>query len=138
MFTFPFPWMNFAPSATGATEAPIQTTETVVDPAESAIEERVVAEVASYGKQLGILAEALLEIADERPGRGVERLRSLVNRIEIVKSHYRRALEDKAEEAFDALLAADPPAAERLVAALEQRVVSARGDRELPDPAAAG
>jgi hypothetical protein len=138
MFTFPFPWMNFAPSATGATEAPIQTTETVADPAESAIEERVVAEVASYGKQLGILAEALLEIADERPGRGVERLRSLVNRIEIVKSHYRRALEDKAEEAFDALLAADPPAAERLVAALEQRVVSARGDRELPDPAAAG
>jgi hypothetical protein len=90
-----------------------------------AIEERVVSEVASFGRQLGILSEALLEIADGEPGKAVERLRAVTTRIETVKAHFTRALEEKAEDAFMALLDADPLAAGRLVDALERRVSEA-------------
>ncbi|WP_181707597.1 hypothetical protein [Chthonobacter rhizosphaerae] len=129
MLTFPFPWpteIKF-PGADSNQQviAPVTNwlSPTVVTYAgDREIEERIVSEVASFGKQLGILTEALLELADDRPGAGLERLRQVANRVETVKARYHRALEDKAEEAFMALLRADPAAAERLVAALEQRV----------------
>jgi hypothetical protein len=99
-----------------------------------------VAEVASYGRQIGILSEALLEIADGEPGKAVERLRAVATRVETVKAHFTRALEEKAEDAFMALLEADPTAAGRLVDALERRVVEAatRGTASTDLPATAG
>ena len=142
MLTFPFAWMpDFGhrpadrdddANPTAAWLKPV----TVSYAGDREIEDRVVSEVASYGKQLGLISDALLEIADDRPGKAVERLRSVVNRVEQVKARFNRALEEKAEEAFTALLAADPVAAERLVGALEQRVAMLRGSEE-PSEAAA-
>lgn len=143
MLTFPFPWpteIKF-PGADSNQQyiAPVSNwlSPTVITYAgDREIEERIVSEVASFGKQIGILTEALLELADERAGIGVERLRQVANRVETVKARYHRALEEKAEEAFMALLRADPAAAERLVAALEQRVDEA-GAGEADDAAGA-
>lgn len=136
MFSFPFPWpteIRF-PGHEGASQemAPSvgwQVPAVVSYAGDREVEDRVVSEVASFGKQLGILIDALLEVADDRPGSSVERLRLLANRVETVKQRYHRALEDKAEEAFAALLKADPIAAERLVASLERRV-SAVGEAD--------
>jgi hypothetical protein len=128
MFNFAFPWLPDTTirnaTADGRHEA-WMTPAIVPYAGDRAIEERVVAEVASFGRQLGILSDALLEIADGEPGRAVERLRAVVNRIETVKARYGRVLEEKAEEAFMALLEADPMAAGRLVDALERRVSEA-------------
>ncbi len=119
MIGFPFPWLTDLSArpqtaANGALGAEYAGDRTV--------EERVVQEVASFGRQLGIIADAVLEIADERQGEGVERLRSLVNRIETVKARHNRSLEIRAEEAFGALIAADPAAADRLLSVLERRL----------------
>lgn len=134
MFSFAFPWLpdqtlrsGEAPAGFGGWAAPV----TVTYAGDREIEERVVTEVASFGRQLGILTEALLEIADGEPGQAVDRLRSVATRVETVKSRFTRALEEKAEDAFMALLAADPVAAARLADALEQRVAFA----ETPDDA---
>jgi hypothetical protein len=129
MFNFAFPWLpDTAVRAAGLDGRPDAwpTPAVVVAYAgDRAIEERVVSEVASFGRQLGILSEALLEIADGEPGKAVERLRAVTTRIETVKAHFTRALEEKAEDAFMALLDADPLAAGRLVDALERRVSEA-------------
>jgi hypothetical protein len=133
MLTFPFAWMpDFgarSPGRDGEADPSAAWLKpvTVSYAGDREIEDRVVSEVASYGKQLGLIADALLEIADDRPGKAVERLRSVVNRVEQVKARFNRALEEKAEEAFSALLSADPVAAERLMGALEQRVATIRG-----------
>jgi hypothetical protein len=143
MFNFAFPWLpdtalrpNVVDGRTEAWPSPA----IVPYAGDRAIEERVVAEVASYGRQIGILSEALLEIADGEPGKAVERLRAVATRVETVKAHFTRALEEKAEDAFMALLEADPTAAGRLVDALERRVVEAatRGTASTDLPATAG
>lgn len=133
MLTFPFAWMpEFGGRPAGRDEDGTGPASawlkpgTVTYAGDREIEERIVSEVASYGKQLGLIEEALLEIADDRPGKAVERLRSVVNRVEQVKARFDRALEEKAEESFSALLAADPVAAERLLGALEQRLGALR------------
>lgn len=130
MMNFPFPWLpdfSSRPTERPAAAAPYA--------GDKVVEDRVVAEVASYGKQLGIIAEAVLEIADERQGSGVERLRSLVNRVETIKARHNRSLEDRAEEAFGALIAADPVAADRLLMALERRLPPPPAREEEPGAA---
>ncbi|HUG61987.1 MAG TPA: hypothetical protein VMP03_09080 [Methylomirabilota bacterium] len=129
MFNFAFPWLPDVPGRSDDRNGqPVAFPEAWMTPTivtyagDRAIEERVVTEVASFGRQIGILSEALLEIADGEPGKAVERLRSVVTRVETVKSRFSRALEENAEDAFMALLNADPIAAERLVDALERRV----------------
>lgn len=129
MFSFPFPWpteIKFPGSDQNNQDIhPVTNwlSPTMITYAgDREIEERVVSEVASFGKQLGIVTEALLEIADDRPGGAIDRLRLIATRVENIKQRYHRALEEKAEEAFEALFKADPAAAERLVAALEQKV----------------
>ncbi len=118
MIGFPFPWLtDLSSRPTPAEGAPLPPYA-----GDRTVEERVVQEVASFGRQLGIIADAVLEIADERQGDGVERLRSLVNRIETVKARHNRSLEIRAEEAFGALIAADPAAADRLLSVLERRL----------------
>ena len=50
-----------------------------------AIEARVVSEVASYGKQLGILTEAVLELSQGKPGAAVTELEHMALDIERIK-----------------------------------------------------
>jgi hypothetical protein len=53
---------------------------------DASVERKVTEEVASFGKQLGIISEALLEVAgDARHGPKLKRLRTTVDEIEEVK-----------------------------------------------------
>ncbi|MEC9261862.1 MAG: hypothetical protein VYD53_11025 [Pseudomonadota bacterium] len=52
----------------------------------AALEKQVITKVASYGKQLGKLTNAVLEIADGEPGQAVESLRAMAAEIEAVKN----------------------------------------------------
>lgn len=79
------------------------------------IEAEVVADVASYGKQLGIISEALLEIADNKKGEAVARLKTLVSQIEEVKRHHKADLEQKAKSALEQLRKADPELLDRVL-----------------------
>ena len=79
------------------------------------IESEVVADVASYGKQLGILSEALLELADGDSGAGVARLRELTARIEEVKQQHAGRLEQNVESQLEQLKRQQPEALARLL-----------------------
>ena len=52
----------------------------------AALEKQVITKVASYGKQLGKLTNAVLELADGEPGEAVEALRAMAAEIEAVKN----------------------------------------------------
>jgi hypothetical protein len=79
------------------------------------IESEVMADVASYGKQLGILSEAVLEIADGKSGKAVARLQKLANQIDKVKSQHEDRLEQKVKNDLDQLKEKNPKALERLL-----------------------
>jgi 3-deoxy-D-manno-octulosonic-acid transferase len=79
------------------------------------IEATVVADVASYGKQLGILSEAMLELADGKNGLAVERLKALTDQIDEVKHQYEDRLEQKVKADLDQLKQKDQKALKRLL-----------------------
>jgi len=83
------------------------------------IEREVVTKVASYGRQLGLLSNAVLELAEEPDGPAVEKLRALVDQIEEVKQDHKTDLEAAAKNSLEALKEADKAAFERLVATLK-------------------
>lgn len=73
------------------------------------IEGRVVAEVASYGKQLGKLLEAVQELA-QRTGEPLPEIETLIEQITEIKNDSRDVLKAEAEAALARLKAADPAA----------------------------
>ena len=79
------------------------------------IEAKVVADVASYGKQLGILSEAILELADGKKGLAVERLKALTDQIDNVKHQHEDRLEQKVKADLDQLKQKDQKALKRLL-----------------------
>lgn len=79
------------------------------------IEAEVVSRVASYGKQLGVLGEAMIEVADGKQGPALERLRGLLREIEEVKTRQQHDLEQEARDALDRLGNSAPGALERLL-----------------------
>lgn len=85
------------------------------------IEADVVANVASYGKQLGILTEAVLALAGDARSPEVERLRDVAERVEACKEAHRQSLEEAAKSALEALRARDPAAFARLLGAYAPR-----------------
>lgn len=83
------------------------------------IERDVVEKVASFGKQLGILTEAVLELAGSKPradDSAVTRLRDIAEKIEALKELNKAALETEARDAM-ARLARLEPAMARSIAA---------------------
>ena len=54
---------------------------------DSAIEKAVVTQVASYGKQLGKITQAVLELADGEPGDAIASLRKMADDINAIKQH---------------------------------------------------
>lgn len=76
------------------------------------LEKQVITEVASYGKQLGKISNAVLELADGKPGDAVAALRKMAEEIDALKSKTLQdsivadlaqlRVEDK--EAYEALL----------------------------------
>ena len=82
-----------------------------------AVEREVVGDVASFGRQLGILSDAVLEIAgDAHAGPAVTRLRKLADDVEAVKKRRRASAASEARDALRALDKVDPAALARLLA----------------------
>lgn len=79
------------------------------------IESEVVAEIASYGKQLGILSDAVLELAEGETGEGMARLKALAADIDEVKQQHTDKLEQRAKAELDRLKHQDPQALARLL-----------------------
>lgn len=119
---WPFgPWLNLAPSRLSQPILPDWSMQHVdVNFAGNpAIEKDVVGKVASYGKQLGILTDAVLALADgsvsEREA-CLARLRAVAERIAEIKTEHKGDLAEAARAALDSLARADPAAARRLAA----------------------
>ena len=72
------------------------------------IERRITEEVASFGKQLGIISEALLEIADRSGQKQIDRLRRIVFDINELKARQHVSLTEATRDSFEALVRDDP------------------------------
>ena len=135
--TEPSPWWPFGPWFDLA--APQRLTQSILPDwalqrvevnfaGNAAIEQEVVAKVASYGKQLGVITEAVLALAGDGPdGRDAKlaRLRALADEIEAVKHDHRRDLAEDARRAMHSLAARDRAAAERIAAEFGRTPASA-------------
>src|SRR5476649_2370891 len=84
---------------------------------DAAIEERVVTDVASYGKQIGWLSEIVLELAkkSELKGETVTRLEKAVEKIKLIKETQQQSRWDAAVDALDQLNKAQPKEYARLI-----------------------
>lgn len=78
----------------------------------AALEKQVITKVASYGKQLGKLTNAVLELAEGEPGEAVEKLRAMANEIEALKN---KSLADSIEADLEKLKSQDKAAYEALL-----------------------
>ena len=84
------------------------------------IERDVVEKVASFGKQLGILTDAVLELAGSKPrpdNSAVTRLRDIADKVEALKDLNKASLTDQADAAMKRLAKAKPDEARRIAAA---------------------
>ena len=72
-----------------------------------AIERDVVERVASFGKQLGIITDAVLELGADAKGKKVARLREVAEEIEAVKKRHRSDVRREAKEAIERLAKLD-------------------------------
>lgn len=82
------------------------------------IESEVVGNVASFGRQLGILCDALLEVSQKVNADGgdkMKKLREIADDIENVKRRYRGSLQTEARDLLDKLANTDRPALEALL-----------------------
>jgi hypothetical protein len=83
---------------------------------DASVERKVTEEVASFGKQLGIISEALLEVAgDARHGPKLKRLRTTVDEIEQVKRRQYKSLVRQTTASFEELAERDPAEARALI-----------------------
>ena len=80
------------------------------------IEREVVEKVASFGKQLGIITDAVLALADGKPkdDKAVMRLRDIAAKIEELKERNKTSLADQARGAMERLEKAEPATARRI------------------------
>jgi hypothetical protein len=115
---WPFPWPNLVPSNLTQPILPDWSLQhiTVNYQGNPAIEKDVSAKVASYGKQLGIITEAVLALADGGPDKSdrIERLRDIAKRIEKIKEEHRSDLAASAQQAMESLARKDSAAAARI------------------------
>ena len=96
------------------------------------IEEEVVTEVASFGKQLGKLTEAVLALADGKGPKDDEVFRELEairDGVERIKESRSDSLRKKADDAFQALLKSNPEEAEDLIKAMQRSLKAASARR---------
>jgi hypothetical protein len=84
---------------------------------DAAIEDRVTADVASYGRQLGWLSEIIVALAHKQdaPERTLARLEQAMEDIENIKKQRQKSVRDRAIEALDRLKRDQPEEYERLL-----------------------
>jgi hypothetical protein len=93
-----------------------------IDPevGDSEIEKKIFLKVASYGKQIGMLTEVLLSIADElklESGNitSLSELKELQAKVEAIKSSKQKRVKENAKIILDKLKACDPEGFKRLI-----------------------
>jgi hypothetical protein len=84
---------------------------------DAAIEDRVVTEVASYGKQLGWLTEVAIALAKKQPlpSETLEQLEAAARRIDAIKKDIKRSTVEVATEVLDRLERDDPKSYRTLI-----------------------
>lgn len=80
------------------------------------IERKVIGNIASYGTQLGLLSKIVLELSKSSKSEDVAELRTLVEKIEAVKTARKNSLINTAKDALEQLQAKDPEALKALLA----------------------
>jgi hypothetical protein len=87
------------------------------------VEDRVVTEVASYGRQLGWLTEIAVALAEGQPvpKETLQKIEKAVNEIEAIKKDVRRSSFDVASAALDRLQHDDPTAYTELMRERQSR-----------------
>jgi hypothetical protein len=122
---WPFAWPNFAPTSLTQPILPDWSLQhiTVNYQGNPAIEKDVAAKVASYGKQLGIITEAVLALSDggSAEAEPIKRLRTIAKKIEQIKDEHRSDLAASAQQAMDALAKQSRAAAEQIAAEFVRR-----------------
>jgi len=76
-----------------------------------------VEKVASYGKQLGIITDVVLELAGDKPPRGehpLAQLREIAAKVRKVKEEHKRSLTEEANDAMAKLAKSDEAEARRI------------------------
>lgn len=80
------------------------------------VEAEVVRNVASYGKQLGILTEAVLALGEGNDSSEIKRLRAQAEKIHEVKRRHAGATAAELKDRLDEFREKDPEAFEQLIA----------------------
>jgi hypothetical protein len=102
---------------------------------DASIERKVTEEVASFGRQLGIISEALIEVtADKGQGPKLKRLCTIVAEIEEVKRRQYRSLARQTTASFEELADRDPEEAQRLIGELSAVVEDAQRRKDKGTP----
>lgn len=83
------------------------------------LEAKIIAEIASYGSQLGTLTDAVLELADDRDSEGLQKLRALAEKIDQEKREYQKAEVDALKDTLIRLKQEDPDGFASLIAELQ-------------------
>jgi hypothetical protein len=81
------------------------------------IEKDVVEKVASYGRQLGVITDVVLELTGDRPaGKGgpLAQLREIAAKVEEIKAQQKRSLREKASDAMAKLAESNEAEAQRI------------------------
>ena len=93
------------------------------------IEAKVISEVASYGKQLGILSEAVLALAGDNMAPEIERLREVNDQVNKIKEENSLDLGQTARESLERLWESDPDAFADLIRHFSAEISL---DKEIP------
>jgi uncharacterized protein YlzI (FlbEa/FlbD family) len=87
---------------------------------DSEIEKEIFSKVASYGKQIGMLTEVLLSVADElklndKNIKTLSKLRELQDRVDAIKTSKKKRVKENAKAILDKLQACDQEAFDSLM-----------------------
>ncbi len=84
------------------------------------IEAQVVSNIASYGRQLGMITEAVLALAENNDSPAIEKLRKLADKIENVKNEHSRESIESLESQLRKLKESDRAAFDKLLSQLKE------------------
>lgn len=79
------------------------------------IEAKITTEVASFGKQIGILTNAVMEIAEGDHGEAMEKLRAVASQIDEIKKNHQSERPNQLALALQELKETDKPAFDKLI-----------------------
>ncbi len=116
--SYMWPFSMFAPNNLAQSILPGWFSNVSVNYAGNAdIEKKIVEDIASYGKQLGIITDAVLVLAQDPPPPGedpIDRLRKIATEVRELKEKHQRSLSKEASEAMARLEQNEPREAQRI------------------------